>query len=60
MMWAVEVVDLVAADLESAGIQPRDPDGPLGIALVPTWRRRRILMRASGRWLGGQAPLRVH
>jgi membrane associated rhomboid family serine protease len=35
LMWAVEVVDLVAGDLDSAGIRPRDPDGLAGIALSP-------------------------
>jgi membrane associated rhomboid family serine protease len=35
VMWVVEVVDLVAGDLDSAGIQPRDADGLGGIALAP-------------------------
>jgi membrane associated rhomboid family serine protease len=35
LMWAVEVVDLVAGDLDAAGIQPREPDGLLGIVLAP-------------------------
>ena len=34
-MWAVEVVDLVAGDLDSAGIRPRDLEGLPGIALSP-------------------------
>ncbi|MGH2948659.1 MAG: rhomboid family intramembrane serine protease [Solirubrobacteraceae bacterium] len=35
LMWVVEVVDLAAGDLDSAGIQPRDADGLAGIALAP-------------------------
>jgi membrane associated rhomboid family serine protease len=35
LMWLVEVVDLVAGDLDSAGIRPRDPEGLIGIALAP-------------------------
>ena len=35
VMWVVEVVDLVAGDLDSAGIRPRDVDGLVGIALAP-------------------------
>lgn len=35
VMWAVEVVDLVAGDLDSAGVRPRDTEGLAGIALSP-------------------------
>jgi membrane associated rhomboid family serine protease len=35
VMWAVEIVDVVAGDLDSAGIRPRDPEGLIGIALAP-------------------------
>lgn len=35
VMWAVEIVDLVAGDLDSAGIRPRDAEGLVGIALAP-------------------------
>ena len=35
VMWAVEVVDLVTGDLDSAGIRPRDADGLVGVALAP-------------------------
>jgi membrane associated rhomboid family serine protease len=35
LMWLVEVVDLVAGDLDRHGIQPRDADGLTGIALAP-------------------------
>jgi membrane associated rhomboid family serine protease len=35
VMWAVEVVDLVAGDLDAAGIRPRDPEGLVGVVLSP-------------------------
>ena len=35
MMWAVEIVDLVAGDLDSHGIRPRHVDGLLGILAAP-------------------------
>lgn len=35
LMWAVEVVDLAAGDLDANGIRPRDGDGLLGILLAP-------------------------
>ena len=35
LMWLVEVVDLVAGDLDSAGIRPRDTDGLAGIVVSP-------------------------
>src|SRR5215218_11331823 len=35
LMWAVETVDLVAGDLDSAGIRPRDPEGLVGIVASP-------------------------
>ncbi len=35
VMWVVEIVDLVAGDLDSAGIRPREVDGLVGIALAP-------------------------
>jgi membrane associated rhomboid family serine protease len=35
LMWAVEVVDLAAGDLDANGIRPRDGEGLLGIALSP-------------------------
>jgi membrane associated rhomboid family serine protease len=35
LMWAVEFVDLLAGDLDAAGIQPRVPEGLPGIALAP-------------------------
>jgi len=35
VMWAVEVVDLVAGNLDSAGIRPREAEGLLGVAFAP-------------------------
>jgi membrane associated rhomboid family serine protease len=35
VMWLVEIVDLVAGDLDSAGIRPREADGLVGVALAP-------------------------
>ena len=35
VMWIVEVVDLVAGDLDAAGIRPRDGEGLAGIPLAP-------------------------
>ncbi len=35
LMWVVEIVDVVAGDLDSAGIRPRDPEGLVGIVAAP-------------------------
>ena len=35
LMWAVEVADLLAGDLDSAGIRPRDPEGLVGVVASP-------------------------
>src|SRR5690242_20487695 len=35
LMWLVETIDLVAGDLDGAGIHPRDPEGLVGIAASP-------------------------
>jgi membrane associated rhomboid family serine protease len=53
LMWAVEVVDLVAGDLDAAGIRPRDPDGLAGIALSP------FLHGGFGHLLGNTLPFLV-
>jgi membrane associated rhomboid family serine protease len=50
LMWVVEVVDLVAGDLDSAGIRPRDPDGLPGIVLAP------FLHGGFGHLLGNTVP----
>jgi membrane associated rhomboid family serine protease len=52
-MWAVEVVDLLAGDLDSAGIRPRDPDGLVGIATSP------FLHGSFGHLLGNTIPFVV-
>ncbi len=35
VMWVLEIVDLFAGDMDSAGIRPRDAEGLVGIALAP-------------------------
>ncbi|MBE2319385.1 rhomboid family intramembrane serine protease [Solirubrobacter sp. CPCC 204708] len=35
VMWMVEIVDVLAGDLDSAGIRPRDPEGLVGIVAAP-------------------------
>jgi membrane associated rhomboid family serine protease len=35
LMWAVEVIDVAAGDLDSHGIQPREGDGLVGIVFAP-------------------------
>jgi membrane associated rhomboid family serine protease len=52
-MWMVEIVDLVAGDLDSAGIRPRDGDGLVGVALSP------FLHGGFGHLLGNTVPLIV-
>jgi membrane associated rhomboid family serine protease len=53
LMWVVEVVDLVAGDLDSAGIRPRDPDGLIGVALSP------FLHGGFGHLIGNTIPFVV-
>jgi membrane associated rhomboid family serine protease len=52
-MWVVEIVDLVAGDLDSAGIQPRDADGLPGIVLAP------FLHGGFGHLIGNTVPFLV-
>jgi membrane associated rhomboid family serine protease len=35
LMWLVETIDIVAGNLDGAGIHPRDPEGLVGIAASP-------------------------
>jgi membrane associated rhomboid family serine protease len=35
LMWLVETIDMVAGDLDGAGIHPRDPEGLVGVAASP-------------------------
>jgi membrane associated rhomboid family serine protease len=53
LMWAVEIVDVVAGDLDSGGIQPRDPDGLPGIAFAP------FLHGGFGHLIGNTLPFLV-
>ena len=53
LMWLVEVVDLVAGDLDSAGIRPRDTEGLVGIFLSP------FLHGGFGHLLGNTVPFLV-
>jgi membrane associated rhomboid family serine protease len=40
LMWLVEAVDVVAGDLDAAGIRPRDPEGLFGIVASPVLHGR--------------------
>jgi membrane associated rhomboid family serine protease len=53
VMWAVEVVDLLAGDLDSAGIRPRDADGLTGIVASP------FLHGGFGHLLGNTVPFLI-
>ena len=53
LMWLVEAVDVVAGDLDSAGIRPRDADGLPGIVLSP------FLHGGFGHLLGNTVPFLV-
>jgi len=53
LMWAVETVDLVAGDLDSAGIRPRDPEGLVGIATSP------FLHGGFGHLIGNTIPFLI-
>jgi membrane associated rhomboid family serine protease len=53
VMWAVEIVDLVAGDLDSAGIRPRDGAGLIGVALAP------LLHGGFGHLVGNTIPFLV-
>jgi len=51
LMWAVEVVDLAAGDLDANGIRPRDEDGLVGVLLAP------FLHAGFGHLLANTVPL---
>ena len=53
VMWVVEIVDVFAGDLDSAGIRPRDPDGLVGVALAP------VLHGGFGHLIGNTIPFLV-
>jgi membrane associated rhomboid family serine protease len=53
VMWVVEIVDVFAGDLDSAGIRPREVDGLPGIALAP------VLHGGFGHLAGNTIPFLV-
>src|ERR1700712_3925211 len=53
LMWVVEIVDVFAGDLDSAGIRPREVDGLPGIALAP------VLHGGFGHLAGNTVPFVV-
>ncbi len=53
VMWAVETVDIVAGNLDSAGIHPRDPEGLVGIPASP------FLHAGFGHLIGNTIPFLV-
>ena len=53
IMWIVEIVDVVAGDLDSAGIQPRELDGLVGIGTAP------FLHGGFGHLIGNTIPFLI-
>jgi membrane associated rhomboid family serine protease len=53
VMWIVEIVDVVAGDLDSAGIRPREAEGLVGVALAP------VLHGGFGHLFGNTVPFLV-
>jgi membrane associated rhomboid family serine protease len=53
LMWLVEIVDLVAGDLDASGIRPRDPEGLIGIVTSP------FLHGGFGHLIGNTIPFLV-
>jgi membrane associated rhomboid family serine protease len=53
VMWIVEIVDVVAGDLDSAGIRPREVEGLVGVALAP------VLHGGFGHLFGNTVPFLV-
>src|SRR3954453_1882226 len=53
LMWLVETIDIVAGNLDGAGIHPRDPEGLVGIAASP------FLHAGFGHLLGNTIPFLV-
>lgn len=50
LMWAVEIVDLVAGDLDAYGIRPRDAEGLVGVLTAP------VLHAGFGHLIGNTIP----
>jgi membrane associated rhomboid family serine protease len=53
VMWLVEAIDVVAGDLDSGGIHPRDPEGLPGIVLSP------FLHAGFGHLIGNTLPFLI-
>jgi len=53
LMWVVETIDLVAGDLDGAGIRPRDPEGLIGVATSP------FLHGGFGHLIGNTIPFLI-
>lgn len=53
LMWLVETIDIVAGDLDSAGIHPRDAEGLVGVAAAP------FLHAGFGHLIGNTIPFLV-
>jgi membrane associated rhomboid family serine protease len=53
VMWLVETIDIVAGDLDGAGIRPRDGEGLVGIAASP------FLHAGFGHLIGNTIPFLV-
>jgi membrane associated rhomboid family serine protease len=53
VLWLVEVYDAVGGDPDSAGIQPRDPDGLVGVAASP------FLHAGWGHLIGNTIPFLI-
>lgn len=53
LMWTVEVADLVLGDIDAYGIQPREPDGLVGVVTSP------FLHGGFGHLLGNTVPFLV-
>src|SRR5215217_3012533 len=53
LMWLAETIDVVAGDIDGAGIHPRDPDGLFGIVAAP------FLHAGFGHLIGNTIPFLV-
>jgi membrane associated rhomboid family serine protease len=53
VMWVVEIVDVVAGDLDSAGIRPREIEGLVGVVAAP------VLHGGFGHLIGNTVPFLV-
>lgn len=53
LMWAVEIADLVLGDIDRHGIQPREPEGLVGVVASP------FLHGGFGHLIGNTVPFLV-